>query len=100
MAEEARGGGGEFISRLAVKFCGGCNPLFERGELARLIRQGLPGSEWIPWEEGPDLVLIINGCPTACAERAEIRKNSKASLEITPGGVSGIEKADSAWSRE
>jgi hypothetical protein len=87
--------GGSFIPRLAIKFCGGCNPVFERGEVAKRIREGLSAAQSVSWEEESDLVLIINGCPTACAERAEIQKRSKASLVIQPGGVSDIEKTSS-----
>jgi hypothetical protein len=96
LEKETEGRGGEFTSRLAVKFCGGCNPALEREDIARKIREGLPASEWVSWEEGADLVLIINGCTTACAEREEIQKNSRACLEIQPGGVSEIKKAHSA----
>ena len=85
-------GGGSFIPRLAIKFCGGCNPVFERGEVVKRIREGLPVAQWVSWEEESDLVLIINGCPTACAEQAETQKDSKAILVIHPGGVSDIEK--------
>jgi hypothetical protein len=96
LEKEKEGREGEFPPRLAIKFCGGCNPLFERGELARKVRQGLSASQWVSWEEESDLVLIINGCPTACTERGEIQKNSRAFLEIGPGGVSDIEKTHSA----
>ena len=96
LEKETRARGRRFTPRLAVKFCGGCNPVLEREDLARKVREGLPASEWVSWEEGSDLVLIINGCPTACAEQAEIRKHSGAGLEIQPGGVSEIEKAHSA----
>ncbi len=89
------GRGGAFTPRLAIKFCGGCNPLLEREELAQKVRQGLSASQWVSWEEESDLVLIINGCLTACAERAEIQKNSRACLVIQPGGVSDIEKRHS-----
>jgi hypothetical protein len=95
LEKEKEGRGGEFAPRLAIKFCGGCNPLFERGELANKVRQGLSAAQWVSWEEETDLVLIINGCPTACAERAEIRKNSKVCLVIQPGGVTDIEKTPS-----
>ena len=93
---EKEAGGGSFIPRLALKFCGGCNPVFERGEVAQRIREGFRAPRWVSWEEESDLVLIINGCPTACAERAEVQKHSKASLVIQPGGVSDIEKMRSA----
>jgi hypothetical protein len=93
LEEETGGRGGRFIPRLSIKFCGGCNPLIERGEVAQRIREELPGPRWVPWEGEADLVLILNGCPTACAERAEIQKKARISLVIRPGGVSGIEKA-------
>ena len=92
LEKEKEGRGGEFTPRLAIKFCGGCNPLLERGQLAQRVRQGLSAPQWVSWEEESDLVLIINGCPTACAERAEIQKNSRACLVIQPAGVSNIEK--------
>ncbi len=95
LEKEKKGRGVEFTPRLAIKFCGGCNPLLERGQLAQKVRQGLSASQWVSWEEESDLVLIINGCPTACAERAEIQKNSRGCLVIQPGGVSDIEKTSS-----
>ena len=95
LEKEKVGRGGGFTPRLAIKFCGGCNPHLERGELAHKVRQGVSPSQWVSREEESDLVLIINGCPTACAERAEIQKNSRACLVIQPGGVSDIEKTPS-----
>jgi hypothetical protein len=96
LEKERRSRGGDLPLRLALKFCGGCNPIIERGEVAQRIREGLSALRWVSWEEGSDLVLIIHGCPTACAERAEIQKNSRFFLEIQPGGVSGIEKTHGA----
>lgn len=84
--------GKEFIPCLAVKFCGGCNPTIDRGMLAQAIREALTGSvHWVSWEENPDLVLIINGCLTACADRTVIQKNARASLAIEGNSLSGIE---------
>ncbi|HXZ36092.1 MAG TPA: hypothetical protein VEL68_08745 [Thermodesulfobacteriota bacterium] len=92
LEKETENRGGDFTTRLAIKFCGGCNPLLEREELAAKVRRGLSASQWVSWEEDSDLVLIINGCPTACADRAQTQKNSRACLVIQPGGVSDIEK--------
>jgi len=96
LEKETENRGGDFTPRLAIKFCGGCNPLLEREELAAKVRRGLSASQWVSWEEDSDLVLIINGCPTACADRAQIQKNSRACLVIQPGGVSDIEKTQRA----
>jgi len=83
--------GEAFIPRLAIKFCGGCNPVMDRGSLARLIRDALGEAvRWVSWEERTDLVLIINGCLTACADRAEIQKNAKAFLDIQADAISPI----------
>jgi hypothetical protein len=98
LKKKKKGVGGGSILRLAIKFCGGCNPVIERGEVARKIRKELAGARWGSWEEKSDLLVVINGCPTACAEREEIHKGSKASLIIHPGGVSGIEKTHRAKS--
>jgi hypothetical protein len=56
--------------RVAVKFCGGCDPAFERGEYFREIKQAVGGRiEWCrPGEGGERAVLLICGCPTACPE--------------------------------
>jgi hypothetical protein len=88
---EARGEG--FIPRLAIKFCGGCNPIIERVLLAQTIREGCTGMvHWVTGEEKPDLVLIINGCLIACADRAEVQKKAPASLVIRGHTISRIEK--------
>ena len=85
--------GGEFIPRLAIKFCGGCNPMIDRGTLAQTIRESFTGRvHWVSYEERPDLVLIINGCLTACADEADVKKKSRASLVIQGPAISDIDK--------
>ena len=97
LEEERMARGEEFIPRMAIKFCGGCNPMIEREPLAQTIRQGLSGKVlWVTWEEKPDFLLIINGCLTACADRPDIQKDAPASLVIEGQSVSGIERKPSA----
>jgi hypothetical protein len=83
-AERRRGTpGGKSLPRLAIKFCGGCNPVIERGQLARIIRRDLAkGVRWVSAEEEVDLLLIISGCPTACADRTEVKEKAAQSLVI------------------
>jgi len=82
------------IPRLAIKFCGGCNPYIERGLLAHKIREGLIGLvSWIPLEDGADLLLIINGCLTACADRQEVKEKFSDFLIIQGNTISTIRKA-------
>jgi len=82
--------------RLAIKFCGGCNPYIERGLIAHKIREGLLGLvSWIPPEEGADLLLIINGCLAACADRPEVKEKSSDFLIIRGKTISKSRKAHS-----
>ncbi|MGM9648805.1 MAG: hypothetical protein ACI3XY_02395 [Butyricicoccaceae bacterium] len=54
--------------KCTVKFCGGCNPKYERGDAYAAIRSALSGiAEFSLPQDGEhyDALLIITGC-TAC----------------------------------
>lgn len=95
--DERKGGQGrEGKPCLAIKFCGGCNPSIERGPLARIIRQDL-GDEvsWRAAEEEVDLLLIIDGCLTACADRPEVKERAGEYLAIAGPTISFIKRMES-----
>jgi hypothetical protein len=54
--------------RIALKFCGGCNPDYERTAYWEAIR--LAAGETVQWvrleDDDYQAVLLICGCPTAC----------------------------------
>jgi len=54
--------------RVAIKFCGGCDPAYERGEYFRAIRRAAGGRiHWVrPKEADWERLLLICGCATAC----------------------------------
>ena len=82
---------GNLLPRLAIKFCGGCNPTIERGQLARIIRQDLAdGVRWVSAEEEVDLLLIICGCLTACADRTDVKEKAAQTLAIAGPRISFI----------
>ncbi len=55
--------------RIGVKYCGGCNPNYDRGELVAKIENQLSQIVlWVDPEEDPDLIIAVQGCPTACAD--------------------------------
>lgn len=63
--------------RVAVKFCGGCNPRFDRGAAAELLKKRLPELNFRPALEGEhDASLIICGCPAACASRGGLKNTA------------------------
>jgi hypothetical protein len=79
MREKERGGKIAFPPRLAVKFCGGCNPEIDRGRIAQGVCEELAGETIrVSGEEEPGFLLIINGCRTACADTPETRSGRPA----------------------
>lgn len=55
--------------KCGIKFCGGCNPRYERGEASRQIQRELNQIEFSHAVEGEkyDNLLVIGGCPACCA---------------------------------
>lgn len=59
--------------RIAVKYCGGCNPVIERTrvveEIESQLREKKPDWKLAPISAGNfDLLLLVNGCSVACTE--------------------------------
>ena len=54
--------------RLALKYCGGCNPRYDRSAVKNEVRshQDLEIVESPP-DGNYDLVLVVCGCPVRCA---------------------------------
>lgn len=54
--------------KIGIKYCGGCNPRFERATIAGRLRRDFPDAEIASALHGPaDVIAIICGCPAACA---------------------------------
>jgi len=56
--------------KVGIKYCGGCNPGYDRVALADYIVKSLHGkAEFVPLDhEHLDLVLAVEGCRTCCAD--------------------------------
>jgi len=56
--------------RVGLKYCGGCNPEYDRVALVRHIEESLQGKVELvtPESEGVGLILAVEGCSTACAD--------------------------------
>jgi len=56
--------------RVGLKYCGGCNPEYDRVALVRHIEESLQDRvEFVtPESEGVGLILAVEGCSTACAD--------------------------------
>jgi hypothetical protein len=56
--------------RVGLKYCGGCNPEYDRVALVRHIKESLQGKVKFvsPESENVSLILAVEGCGTACAD--------------------------------
>ena len=56
--------------RVRIKYCGGCNPNYDRVALVEAMKARLSGAvEWASSDTAPcDLVVAVQGCETACAD--------------------------------
>jgi len=57
--------------RVRIKYCGGCNPQYDRVALVEELQTRLGGTvEWVSTDDVDtiDLVLVVQGCDTACAD--------------------------------
>jgi hypothetical protein len=56
--------------KIAVKYCGGCNPDYDRAAVFERIKNSL--SEKYQFvdadEKHPDIVIAVQGCSVACAD--------------------------------
>ena len=60
--------------KLAVKYCGGCNPSIDRtelvGKLAVLLAERNADWKLVTMKENDfDAVLLVNGCPVGCVQK-------------------------------
>ena len=58
------------LRKLGVKYCGGCNPYYDRVALVERIKSHLKGkAEFVsPSNDDVQLVLAVQGCRIACAD--------------------------------
>lgn len=68
--------------KIGIKYCGGCNPTYNRAESVRKLTEKYPEIDFEPIKEHVhyDFVLIINGCRCACASHQMLNANIKLFL--------------------
>ena len=82
--------------KVAIKYCGSCNP---RLNLARLGQRlaALAEAEGMALaspEDNLDAIVILNGCRVACADRDEVRRLARRAVVVTECSVNGLEVAE------
>lgn len=62
--------------KCGVRFCGGCNPRFDRGEAYERIRSHLKDEIEFDFAKEDllyDVILVIGGCTNCCASYGQYR---------------------------
>jgi hypothetical protein len=57
--------------KIAIKYCGGCNPSYERVEMVRQVQSVFKDRFIfsIDDQQDSDIMVFVCGCPRACANR-------------------------------
>jgi hypothetical protein len=56
--------------KVGIKYCGGCNPYYDRVALLKSIEDRLKGYvQFVAPDDGnSEIILVLEGCRTACAD--------------------------------
>ncbi len=59
------------MKKIGIKYCGGCNPSYERVEVVRRVQSLLKGRFVFSVDDlqGSDIMVLVSGCPRACADK-------------------------------
>lgn len=54
--------------RIGVRYCGGCNPRYDRVALVKQVAGCFPGVDFVPAQPGEHYpaALVVCGCPALC----------------------------------
>ena len=78
---------------VALRYCGGCNPRYDRGGLVRQLTKRFSNLQFVPFSDSEQrllAVLVICGCTAACAGQRDL-PGSVPRLVIT--SAEGLDKA-------
>ena len=66
--------GAEAEKTVALRYCGGCNPRYDRVALVKRLEGMLPERRFVPAETGGvyDAALVVCGCKTKCARTDDL----------------------------
>jgi hypothetical protein len=57
-----------FVLNIGIKFCGGCNPRYDRWNLVSHLKKIAPHHNYKSYSEGSsEVALVVCGCKRACA---------------------------------
>ena len=57
---------------VGVRYCGGCNPRYDRVAAVRRLEEQCPNVRFLPAGPGQELTLLVCGCSAQCAGREDL----------------------------
>ena len=89
------------IPRVGIKYCGGCNPEYDRVTLVDQIRCVLKGKvEFVSAQsEGVELILAVQGCATACADLSPFKDIAIEVITKVEDSERFIQAVNDMWRR-
>ncbi|MCI2062691.1 MAG: hypothetical protein LKJ83_07955 [Eubacteriaceae bacterium] len=57
---------------IGIKYCGGCNPRYDRTGAVRSLASAMPYAEFRPAAGKEDYIIIVCGCPAECADHSAL----------------------------
>lgn len=67
--------------KVVFKFCGGCNPLFDRSRVYNRTKQLLNNQEEINKEYSLETLIILNGCTRGCIVPEEFQEKYNSIID-------------------
>lgn len=71
---------------IGIKYCGGCNPRYDRVAKVEQLKAELPQHSYVSalTTSDCDVWLVVCGCPAACADRSALKAKKRLFLLHTP----------------
>jgi hypothetical protein len=68
---------------IGIKYCGGCNPRYDRTSLVARLKSDLPKAQIVGAGDVQDYVAVLCGCSSACAAHAHLTGRLGKSMVIS-----------------
>ena len=82
------------VLEVGVKYCGGCNPRYDRVALFRCLEAQCPFARFVPAAPGRvyDAVLVLCGCTARCADQEGLEERyGRLVLDSGDGGPQALD---------
>ncbi len=93
---------GDSRVRVALKYCGSCNPTIDLSKVGRELREAIGKDDRLvlvsPYEDSIDAMVILCGCPRACGDKEELRTKAPFCIVSAAGMVNKVSVPESSIS--